>query len=510
MVFAAAYAVNVSRGFNPQDESWFLQVVARTNRGDVLYRDVFYGSMPLTVYVLGGITRLLGTEMLVVKAVSVAVFTATAGLAFHLSRRFGLGRPASLTVVLALVAFAIPTIGLYGDLASLLLLASLAAALRWVRLTTDAVPMVGWWRHPLVLGGVAAGLCFGAKQNAGALALAALVGTAALAPVGRRRLRVRLLDAARPVPAFLVVVGLVIVPVVVSGGAARLWDYGFANKGTYVRLGRESYFDQLDLLARLVAHLPGAALAASIQAAILLPPLALAALVVTWPRLDGRERAQAFAILAFLLAAVLVVYPRADSAHLADAAPVSVVAIAYAASRWAGAFPRAQPAVLAAALGGLGLAVAAIVGWALLVLVSPDYGALAAPHFGGVPLPAHTRTAMAAEVAALGALPPDRLPVLLLSPDAGFGYLSTGLRNPSPFDYPVATAFGRRGQAATVAALETGRIASVCRSPAIDQPLRPVELDSFVTSRLRPGNDIGPCQLFLAGPVAAPAPGGRQ
>jgi hypothetical protein len=74
----------------------------------------------------------------------------------------------------------------------------------------------------------------------------------------------------------------------------------------------------------------------------------------------------------------------------------------------------------------------------------------------------------------------------------------------------VATAFGRRGQAATVAALETGRIASVCRSPAIDQPLRPVELDSFVTSRLRPGNDIGPCQLFLAGPVAAPAPGGRQ
>lgn len=498
-LFAAAYAVNVSRGFNAEDEAWFLQVVARTNGGEVLYRDVFFGSTPLGVYLSGAVTRVLGTEMLVLKGVSVAVFAVTSLLAFHLARGFGLGRKASAAVVMALGVLALPTIGLYGDLASTLLLATLALALRWVQLGTDQAEPPAWWRHPLVLGGVTAGLCFGAKQNVGALALAALAATALLAPARPAPRRRRLLDAARPAPAFVVVVGAVLAPVVLSGALPEFWDYGFANKGSYLRLGGKSYLDQLTALGRLVRGLPGGLLQTTLQAVVLLPALAVVATAATWPRARAGERRRAVAVAAFLVAGLLAVYPRADSAHLADAAPVCAVAVAYAASRWAPALPRARRTALAATFGGLLLATLATVGWAAVTITSPDHGALAVPHFGGVPLPSDERARLSEQVRALDALGPDHLPVFLLSREAGFGYLSTGLSNPTPFDYPVATAFGRHGQADTMGAVRQGRIASVCRDPAIDDPLRPAALDSFVTGRLRPVGDIGPCWLYVAG-----------
>lgn len=515
LVFGAAFAVNVSRGFNTEDEAWFLQVVARTNDGEVLYRDVFFGATPLAVYVTGAVTRLLGPEMLVVKAVAVAAFTATAALAFHLSRGFGLSRRASAAVVMALGAFALPTIGLYSDVASLLLLLTLAAALRWVGLASPGdTPPLAWWRHPLLLGGAVAGLCFGAKQNVGLLALAALSASALSATAtasGRRRL----LDAARPLPGFLAGATAVLAPVVLSGGGTRLWDYGFANKGTYLRAGAESYLGQLATLGRLAGRLPASVLALNLQAVILIPPLAAAALLATWPSLAGWERRRALTVTVFLVAALLAVYPRADSAHLADAAPVAVVAIAYAAARWAPAAHRGRRLALGVTLGGLGLATTATLAWAASRLASPDYQALAAPHFGGIPLAPGERARLTSDVRALStlsALPPDRRPAMLLSAEAGFGYLATGLRNPTPFDYPVATAFGRTGQAATIRAIRQGRIASVCRDERIGglARLRPVKLDSFVTGRLRTAGALGPCDLYVpdgaAGATTAPAP----
>ena len=37
-------------GVNTRDEAWFLQVVSRVSDGDVLYRDFFFGSTPLSVW----------------------------------------------------------------------------------------------------------------------------------------------------------------------------------------------------------------------------------------------------------------------------------------------------------------------------------------------------------------------------------------------------------------------------------------------------------------------------
>ena len=39
-----------TRGVNITDESWFLQVLYRVSSGGVLYRDMFFGATPLSVY----------------------------------------------------------------------------------------------------------------------------------------------------------------------------------------------------------------------------------------------------------------------------------------------------------------------------------------------------------------------------------------------------------------------------------------------------------------------------
>ena len=51
---------------------------------------------------------------------------------------------------------------------------------------------------------------------------------------------------------------------------------------------------------------------------------------------------------------------------------------------------------------------------------------------------------------------------MLVVPEAGFYYLVTGLANPSPFDYPLATAFGRHGLELLVDSLSQKRLNTVC------------------------------------------------
>ena len=55
----------VAEGFAAPDESWFLQVVARLQSGETLYRDVYFNATPLSVYVTLGLTSIFSTELAV-------------------------------------------------------------------------------------------------------------------------------------------------------------------------------------------------------------------------------------------------------------------------------------------------------------------------------------------------------------------------------------------------------------------------------------------------------------
>ncbi|MBI4758740.1 MAG: hypothetical protein HY783_07040 [Chloroflexi bacterium] len=86
--------------------------------------------------------------------------------------------------------------------------------------------------------------------------------------------------------------------------------------------------------------------------------------------------------------------------------------------------------------------------------------------------------------------------LFILSPSAGLYYLVTGLKNPTPFDYPLVTAFGQSGQAEVIAAIKQQRIRSVCLTPLGSDHLKPALLESYVQDNMERSHDIGFCTLY--------------
>ena len=78
----------------------------------------------------------------------------------------------------------------------------------------------------------------------------------------------------------------------------------------------------------------------------------------------------------------------------------------------------------------------------------------------------------------------------LLVPDAGLYYLITGMRNPTPYDYPYVTAFGRNGEAQTAAAIRRGEITKVLID-VVDRRLAAWPLIHSVREQLAFIADIG-------------------
>jgi hypothetical protein len=87
-------------------------------------------------------------------------------------------------------------------------------------------------------------------------------------------------------------------------------------------------------------------------------------------------------------------------------------------------------------------------------------------------------------------------PLFVIGPRAGFLYLASGLRNPTPFDFPAMTSVGRNGTARLIAQLGDGELPQVCvgHDRAGLYYFGPVV--SFVTARFEPGQDVGLCRVY--------------
>jgi hypothetical protein len=231
------------------------------------------------------------------------------------------------------------------------------------------------------------------------------------------------------------------------------------------------------------------------RAGFLLPPLAWAGLAATWWSGDGPARRRTTILATFCAAATLAIFPRADEVHLAYLMPVFLIVLGFVWER----HPLARTRV-----GGLAHAAAAIALPALLAVrtagplagLSDGTARLSSlPHFRGVVMPADALQRIRARS--------DRLRraggqgTFLLASEAGLFYLASGLRNPTPFDYPLVTAFGRHGEARVVAAIRSGAIRGVCvDSKVLARPLRPPLLAALVERELVPAGDGGFCALY--------------
>jgi hypothetical protein len=476
-----------------RDDVWMLRVMDRILSGETLYRDVSFGMTPLSMYAMAGLGRFFGVELLAVRGVVAAAFCLSLWWCVEAAGLLGAGAREKTLLAGGLIAFAIPAWSSgYSLLATAFLAGCLTHTLRWQQ---SGLP-----RHA-VLAGILCGLAFSTKQNMGLAGLAALAASLAAGNWPGRRLRAGLLALA----GFAAATAVCLVPVAASGAWAKFVEYGFTGKGAYLRLAPLSYLDILLELHRLSDWLRKPAFLAP---AVLLP------LGVLWLRATRAERPPATAILAFSGAAVAGIYPRPDWWHLQPQLPILAVGIYWTWRRLSacrvethldlldhrpnrtttsipGQMTRfslaAQAILIAGAAGALAKPFAAA--------AQEHYALAGLPHFHGVLMPPEAREETREHAARLKQAVPEG-EVFLLIPDAAVYYLLSGLRNPTPFDYPEIQTLGIDGEDKLIEAIGRGQIRTVCAGAAADRPLTPLKLLRHVERNMKREAGLGFCVLY--------------
>ncbi len=491
VLFIAGAFYSLASGIRQGDESWFLRVVDRVSSGETLYRDVFFPSTPLSVYAARAVSSVAGVQMLVVKGLAVTCFVASALLTCLAARQLGLrGRRLVLVGAVAFVLMPPQPDSLYTPFASTLLLACLTSTLAWLRRSGTA---------RLAVAGVAAGATFASKQSIGLYALAALLVAIAAGPRARSAQRGRAGGFALATLAFTLAALVPLVPVWLTGGGPKFLDYGFFGHGAYVRLAQQPYLSQLAaafaLLEPLSLH--GLKMAGYALPILLLPLVAAAALACAFLRGRGSQRPMIVTAAAFGAAAFAGAYPLYQPGHLIYAMDALLVATVAA---WVGlrpVIPRrwTRGALVLMIVWTTGSA-AVMFGSRMAKIASGELVAVGLPHFSGTLADPHDPPDRAA-VAALAAVPGGS--VFIVSPEAGFYYLASGVRNPTPFDDPFPTAFGRDGQRDVIRALHHRAIPAACLAPpapGLKPALRLTALERAVKQVMARGRDIRVCTLY--------------
>jgi len=485
-VFAASATLGILHSDYAWDGTWVLQVVARLHAGDVLYRDVFAGVPPLTFAIGYAATAIAGVEMAVLK-VLIAVTLAVSWLACaRLLRRVTASDRFDVPLAIAMIALAQPEIAsFYQPLANMFLLLTIDAASASVMESGPHARRHGW------LAGVWCGLAFLAKHTIGAIA-----GVAALAVLIAFRSRVSDQFLGRIVALAIgatAVIAAGLMPIAMTGGWPHFVDYAFLGKTTYLSVANVSYTEEyVAFLTSLAMGEPGWAVSVAKTSAMVVPALAVFAVVLLRRQRQLRDALVIGVVAALAEAAGL--YPRADVAHVIPVVPGLLVVILIGWDHVRQRSVRVGSWLRMAATLAIACNLIVRFGAAGAALADDDRAFSELPHLRGILMP---RAAIALTADAANKLrdAAGGKPLFLLSPNAGFHYLTSGVSNPTPFDYPLKPAFGRAGMADTIARLESGELTQVCLKP-VKGLMAPDALQHYVETQMVPGADLGVCTLY--------------
>ncbi|MEZ5645120.1 MAG: hypothetical protein R3E94_19980 [Burkholderiaceae bacterium] len=477
------------------DEWWFLQVLARVASGEHLYRDVFYGAAPLAVWLELPAVAVFGEHLWVTRGMLALIWATTGTCLWQLAADLRLGRASRWTMLVAFLALS-PPIQLgwgspYAPLANGLLLGS---ALLMARYATDP-NRTNLWTGACTL----AGLALAAKQNVGAYVLVALTALFLLhahRPAGQHvwQPALRMLTGwAAGLGAF----GITLLPVLLRGDLMPMLDYTVFNKPGYLRQGSIGYIESL---LRLIDSQHGLELAMSLclYSVPVLGGIAWAALL-WWPgrpvqRAARPVRGVLVVMAAFWGVSMLSVWPRVDPAHVPTAVPLSLLGMWLWWHHRSTERPVWRNAWAAAVLLCLTLPLAYRLSLPL-TLARHGYGWGATPHLRWILTHTRSEQRQQAMANALRDLSADG-PVMVISNSAARYYLTGGFANPTRFDYPQSTTFGRHGQQEVIDAIEAGYIPWVCLGMGRNS-LLPTELVAHVRTHMQvvDRNNL-PCRLY--------------
>lgn len=457
LAFTASFLTASSGRPSHTDDAWFLNVCARVLNGEVLYRDTFCGVTPLAFYFHIAAAKLLGNTAPLLQLIRHLLFATTAVLTLAISRAVNLPLMASAILIQLLLLWSTPVLASpYTHWALLFLLGTWLAAIRLIH--------GGRTRWAMVAGAMA-GLAFAAKQNVGLLALGALLAVVA-AHFGRRSAR----PALTAIASFLCAIAPFLATIAASGAWPWFISQGFSGKSVYlarfwrfalqgaVNLTPIGEIREFGVIEGLLDWCPAT--------------IYYAAPVLLFLLIHHRRDPHARVIPIFAAAGLTASLPVPDAWHLLLAAPGLAVACAYA---W---WKSSLHPFTARVLGGLLCILLAGHLW-----LSERYRP-AAPAQDLKPLLAH---------AANGAL-------LVLHPAAPLFYFNSNLRNPTRYDYPLVTPFGRTGQQEVIRQIREGSLDRVCLHPLSGEwmTMAPEQLIRFVHTSMVPGPDLGPCRIYTS------------
>jgi hypothetical protein len=502
--FAVTFAVSMRRPVQGADEAWFLWVAHRLDSGATLYRDVYYVTTPLAMWIMRLAVAVFGTRIAVERALQAACLTASVAFSWFLAKRAGLGLVGRVVLVAVLFAYSSP-VSHFASVYSMFAVSSVLGAgytlVVWLeRSHGDHVGLLA------VVGG-ACGIAFATKPNTGFFALAA--SGAALATTRLRRGPAR--DLVRPLAvlaaSFSVVAAATLLPLVADHSWSQFYDQVVSDKRDYLYatggfLGgltpslRTIFSTTLQSFGQFVQNTRALLFVAS---AVALATLGLRAVVRPhrW-----RLPTVAIAGVAFGLVGVAAAAPDFGSQHQTETLPLllagvaAVVGAARPAAR--SSRPRRTAGVLCVVVAGVfALAVGV---WANRPADPGDrLVSSTLPSLGGTPISFRDQHVIRADLRTIRARTGGS--VFFAWPAAGYYYLAGDLRDPTRYDFPAVSDLGAGGVNGLIATMRRDvRWACVrpTRPPATWRHTAPTRIERYVRSHFLLVTRLPICDLYRA------------
>lgn len=435
---------------NTDDETWFLQVVHRVVSGEILYRDIFFGTTPLSVYIASFFAKLFGSELIILRAVLALYFSLSITVAYALLQELGI--KGSLFFALGCFVFSSHRAAFgfsgYNALATLLYLVCFLFTLRWFKRKN---------RVDLILGTLFAALCFSAKHNVGLIAFGSVV-ICLLVSEKKSLVFATLL--------FLGTIALLLLPIWLQGGGGGWIEYALLNKRRYLALENASYFN-------VIPKWTGFAFLVWI-----------APFLIFFLPLLKREK-MGLPLWIFLYGSLFALFPRPDDEQKMLCVFLFLIAILYVGSsihfvkRWQ------LPLKMV-----LSLSLTFFVATPLIRWKNNSISRSHVRHFRKLiietPLHQHwynQRKEFRKKFA--------KRSYFFLSTHAGLYYLLFDLKNPTPFDYPIHSALGLDGEKRICETIDRGVIQAVISDhphwsnwERMRQDRRPFALEGYIETKL--------------------------